>query len=100
MLRHPVEIQRKVAAGDGFTWETWKRVMAEVRNLSAREFMSFDQTLGHVEATIRIWFIDGVDPTMRIRHGEVIYSILGVLPDNMSGRQYIVLPVSRGTNEG
>jgi head-tail adaptor len=99
-LRHVIDIQQKVAAGDGFTWSLYKRVRASIKPLSAREFIGQDQTLGGAESVVRIWYIDGIDPTMRIKHGTVIYNILGVLPDDRSGREWITMPVSRGSNEG
>jgi len=99
-LRHPIEIEQKVEAGDGFTWTRFRRVMASIKPLSAREFIGQDQTLGGAESVVKIWYIDGIDPTMRIRRGSIIYNILGVLPDDRSGREWITMPVSRGTNEG
>lgn len=37
---------------------------------------------------------------MRITHRGKVYNIAGVLPDNMSGLEYITLPVSEGVNDG
>jgi hypothetical protein len=37
---------------------------------------------------------------MRLRHGADVYSIVGALPDPESGREYVTLAVTRGTNLG
>jgi hypothetical protein len=33
-------------------------------------------------------------------HAGKVYNIAGVLPDNVSGQEYITLPVSEGVNAG
>lgn len=37
---------------------------------------------------------------MHVHHGNRIYNIEGVLPDNCSGRKYLTLPYSEGVNDG
>lgn len=100
--RHRIDIERKVANGDGYTWQPVVRNLpAEIKPLSAREFVGAgSQVLGQASARIEIRYRPGLDPTMRVRHGAVIYNILGVLEDDESGTEWITLPVSRGTNAG
>lgn len=87
-------------ASDGYTWNEFATVWASIEPLSAREFLNNNQVVAPAEARVTIRWMDGIDPTMRIRYGDRIYNIMGVLEDNKTGRDWITLPVSRGTNEG
>lgn len=101
-LRHAIEIQKRVPKpGGGHSWQKFATAMAAIDPLSAREFMNnSDQVLGRAEARVKIWWLNGIDATMRIVHGAIIYNILGVLEDNQGGRRWITMPVARGTNDG
>jgi len=105
-LRHYIDIESRAETKDatGYPVVTWTAfasgVRASIEPLSAKEFVAQDATLGQVVARIVIRYIAGVLPTMRIKHGSDIYNIQGVLPDRVSGRQYLTMPVSRGTNQG
>jgi SPP1 family predicted phage head-tail adaptor len=99
-LRHPVDIQRRMTSGDGYVWGIWKHVMASIEPLSAREFLNVSQNVNPVQAKMKMWWLAGIDPTMRVVHGDVIYNIEAVLEDNQSGRHWMTLMVSRGTNVG
>lgn len=105
-LRHRIDIDEKIETQDGngdpvVTWKPFaRRVPAAIEPLSAKEFLSLNQPVAQGSARIVIRWMAGVLPTMRARHGETIYNILGVLSDRESGRDYLTLPVSRGTNEG
>lgn len=105
-LHHRVDIDQRTLVEDpmGGSTVTWApfatAVPAEVAPLSAREFLSANQTHGEVTARITIRWMPGLEPTMRIRHGDTIYNIAGVLPDAKSGREHITIPVTTGTNEG
>ena len=37
---------------------------------------------------------------MRILHRGQVYNIAGLLPDRVSGLEYITIPVSAGVNDG
>lgn len=100
-FRHKVIIERRVAQGDGFTWEAYRTAWADKQPRSAREFMNAgDQVLGKAEGFFVIPFVDGIDPTMRVNCAGAIYNIEGVLEDRGSGRHWLTLPYSRGANEG
>jgi SPP1 family predicted phage head-tail adaptor len=105
-LRHRIDIDERTLVedpmgGSSLTWAPFATaVPAEVAPLSAREFLSANQTHGEVTARITIRWMDGLDATMRIRHGDTVYNIAGVLPDAKSGREHITLPVTAGVNEG
>lgn len=106
-LRHRVTIQRQTSVQDPSTgamatsWaDVWTRVPAGVEPLSAREFIQSQAGQSEVTARITIRYREGLDATMRITHRGKVYNIEGVLPDNMSGLEYITLPVSEGVNDG
>jgi len=105
-LRHRIDIDQRVATqdaqgGESFTWSPWaSKVPAEIAPLSAREFLAANQVHGEAVARITIRWREGLDPTMRIRHGSDVYNIGGGLPDQGSGRRHITIVVSRGVNAG
>lgn len=105
-LRHRIDIDKRELVqdpmgGETLTWVPFATgIPAEVAPLSAREFLSANQVHGEVTARITIRWMDGLDATMRVRHGSMVYNIAGVLPDAKSGRDHITLPVSAGANEG
>lgn len=98
-LRHRVTLQSLVPMQDPVTgvvthtWSTLATVWASVQPLSAREFLQASAVSSQVVARVRIRYFPGVMPSMRILHGERTYNIEGVLPDAVSGTEYLTLPV-------
>lgn len=84
-------------------WVPVATVWASVEPLSAREFIQSGQAQSSVSAKIIIR-ARSIKASMRLihetRYGDQVYNIAGVLPDNVSGVEYITLPVSAGVNEG
>lgn len=114
-FRHRVDIEYPIESQDGTgqpvkSWLPFALgVPAEIAAVSAREFIAGGSEQAKIVARIRIRFRPGIDATMRCKHkvaedssGPVydIYNIEGALPDPDSGRCFILLPVSKGTNEG
>lgn len=105
-FRHRVTIEDRVSVQDGTgdqvpNWVPWaSNVPAAIYPASAKEFTTQGVALSQVTGKIVIRWREGVKATMRIRHGDDIYNILGVLSDDKSGRSHITMPVSRGTNVG
>lgn len=106
-LRHRIDIQRPVRTQNSETGETvttwesvWCGVPAEIAPSSAREFIASQSLQSDITARITIRWRDGVTADMRVKRGDTIYNIAGVLPDPHSGREWITLPVSTGVNEG
>ena len=100
-LRHRVTIEQQVTTRDpntGASLKSWlafaENIAAEVAPLSAREFLAAQATQSQVSARITIRYRPGLLATMRIVHRGQVYNIAGVLPDNVSGLEYITLPVS------
>lgn len=67
---------------------------ANIRHQTSKEFMAADIERAKSKISIRIRYRPGIKPSMRILHGDSVYNIEGVLPDNESGREYLVLPCS------
>lgn len=83
------------------TWEDFKTsIPASIEPLSAREFIQAAAVQSRVTARVVIRYVSGILPSMRILNGSEIYNIEGVLPDKVTGREYLTLPVSAGVNEG
>lgn len=109
-LRHRVQFQHQVQGQDPDTgavvlvWQDWpapgKRLFASIEPLSARDFIAAQAIQSEVTARIVIRHRPGVVPTMRALYRDKIYSIHGVLPDPVSGLEYLTLPVSEGVKDG
>lgn len=106
-LRHRITIQEKINTQDPLTgaivetWaDKWVNISAEVKPLSAKEFIAANSVHSQVTARIVIRFLEGIDASMRIIFREKIYNIAGLLPDNVSGLEYITIPVSEVVNKG
>lgn len=104
-LRHRVLIQQQatIRDDDGVSQTTWgdvAEVWASVEPLSAREFIQSGQTQAAITARITIRYRADLQASMRILHRGQVYNIAGLLPDKVSGLEYITIPVSAGVNEG
>jgi len=101
-----VRIEHKVTTqdsnGDIVTgWQTFAdKVPAAIEPLSARDLIAAQAVQSEVVARITMRYRPGLLASMRIVHGSTIYNIAGVLPDPVSGVEYITVPVSAGVNEG
>ena len=73
-------------------------VWAHIQPLSAREFLQASAVNSEVVARVQIRYLAGVMPSMRLVHGTHVYNIKGVLPDPVSGLEYLTLPVSEVVN--
>lgn len=87
-LRHKIEIQSETGVKDPDSgeiipgWTTFARVWAEVADLSGREFWDSQQVQSEVSTRVRIRYLDGVKPTMRVIHGSRTLQIEAVIdPD-------------------
>lgn len=108
-LRHRIAIQYRAEEQDSdtgdilYTWVTvagMSSVPAEVVPLSAREFVASAAPQSRIVARIRIRYMAGITAKMRAIYNGLPYNIEGVLADPYSGRQYLTLPVSEGTDAG
>lgn len=110
-LRHRLQLQRRALDSNGDPlldtngeqveeWETFATVWGSIYPLSAREFVQSQEVQSEVVARITIRYRADVNSTVRIVYRGKIYNIAGVLPDPDSGREYLTLPVTEGTNNG
>lgn len=86
--RHLVEIQQKTVIRDPDTgeliedWAPYAKVWAAVEDLSGREFWAAQQVQSEVSTRVRIRYLPGVNPTMRVVHAGRHLEITAVLdPD-------------------
>lgn len=75
------------------SWEDVRSAWAEVVPVSAREFVSAAAVQSKVVARITVRRQE-VFPDWKIRFRGQYYNIEGVLPDPVSGLEYLTLPVS------
>lgn len=109
-LRHRIQLQQLVDGQDPESgaaikaWQDWpapgKKLWASIEPLSARDFIAAQAGQSEITARIVIRQREGVLPTMRALHRGRVYAIQGVLPDPVSGREYLTLPVSEGVKDG
>ena len=111
-LRHRVVPQKFVTGQDPLTGEVIKdwvnlvtstsdgAIWAEVYPLSVREFISAQASQNEVTTRITIRRRNDITGQCRILYRGKIFNIEGVLPDPVSGRDYLTLPCSEGVNDG
>lgn len=105
-LRHRVRIEKPTYKQDQVTGEMvrdWDlvadKVPAAIEPLSAREFISAQAMQSQVTTRI-VMRKRVIDATMRIVHRGQVYNVHGVLPDAVSGLEYVTCPCSAGVNSG
>lgn len=105
-LRHRIALESPSYVQDPNTgeqvlgWVSEGSAWAEIAPLSAREFIAAQANQSQVTARITIRYRSDILPTWRALHRNHIYNIHGVLADQVSGLEYLTLPVSTGTNNG
>lgn len=99
-IQGPVMVQNSETGAVNKTWLDVATVWAEVSPLSAREFIAAQASQGEITTRITIRFRTGITRKHRILFRGGIYNIEGVLPDPVSGREYLTLPCSEGLNDG
>ena len=107
-LRHRCTIERPSQEQDPESgemipgWEVVATAWMAIEPLSVRGFIAANATQSEVTGQLVMRYRPGlqVDSTMRVRKGNAVYNIEGVLPDKDSGREYLTLPYSAGVNDG
>jgi SPP1 family predicted phage head-tail adaptor len=99
-MNHRITLQSIVTTKDsnGDTLEEWVdqgSVWAEVVPLSAKEFINSSSFNSKIVARITIRKRE-VEANWRILFRGKYYNVEGVLPDPVSGLEYLTLPVSYG----
>jgi len=93
-LQRPVRSRNGSTGAISTTWEDVIDVWADVRYTSGLEMARANTILAPARASMRIRK-RAVDPAWRVKQGEVIFSILAVLPDER-GNEYTDLTVEQG----
>lgn len=83
-LRRRVTIQQPVESEDQFrtpavSWEPYATVWAAVEPLSGREFIEAQNTKSELSVRIRMRYLAGVTPGMRVLYGARIFDIKVVI---------------------
>lgn len=94
LLRHRVTIQNLTTAQDSFgdiveTWSDFATVWAQVEDLSGREFFAAAQVNSEIKTRVRIRYMEGIKPTMRILHGTRTLEIISP-PIDPDGKRRIL----------
>lgn len=100
-LNHRVRLESLQTSQDvsGDTVETWTHegdVWANVSPVSGKEFIASAATQSKIVARITVRYRADIQATWRILFRGRYYNIEGVLPDVVSGLEYLTLPVSCG----
>ena len=102
-LRHRITIQRKTEARDSYgdavpTWSDVAEVWAEILSVTGREEYLSEQHRETGQWRIRIRKRDGMNGTMRVLHGDEVYDVLAVLPDQWKTREQILVCKTGASN--
>lgn len=101
-LRDRVKLERQNIGQDPntgeeiVTWVTIATVWADMNYQSVREFVAANAEQSEVRGYAMIRYRSDVDATWRIYYRGKYYGILGVMPDNESGREHLSLALSEG----
>lgn len=105
-LPHVIELQQPDRVQDPITgeittrWVTYRAaVAAKVTPLSGRELIAAQAEYAQMVARIQINYDANVTPAMRALFRGKIYVLHGALPDNVTGLQWLTLPVSEGVSD-
>lgn len=97
-LRHVVTFEEPTLTQNPTTGEivtTWTPAVttrAAFEPLSARELMQAQAVKSEVTARLVVRFRDDLTPNMRVRLGEHIFNITGLIPDPITGREWLTIP--------
>jgi SPP1 family predicted phage head-tail adaptor len=86
-LRHKVTIQQSLPDRDSYgtevpRWSDFATVWAEVKDISGREYTAMQQAISNIAVRVRIRYLGGVVPTMRVIYGSRTLDIVSVIdPD-------------------
>ena len=101
-LRDRAQLQKPVISQDPGTgemvtvWLTIATIWADMNYQSVREFVAASAEQSEVRGYAMIRYRSDVDATWRVVYRGKYYRILGVMPDNESGREHLTLALSEG----
>lgn len=95
-LNRKIAIQKRGGGADEWgtplpdVWVDVCKPWASIRHLSGTETIKADAATSTVRASIRIRYRSGIDASMRVLHGETVYAIKAVMPEE-ARREYVDL---------
>jgi len=103
-LRHLLKIERPIRTkgsmgGTIKTWKLYKTVRGEIDFSASKQVLAAQQLNSEVIGVIRIRFIKGVTPDMRIKHGDDFYNIDRPINIRGKGRE-LKISFTSGVNDG
>lgn len=98
ILQNPVETQDQTTGAVIVSWQDIATLWSRIQPLSAREFIAAQAEASKVTTRITIRYRADISAKMRFYHAakNQYYNIEGVLADEDSGLEYIILPCSEG----
>jgi len=73
------------------TYKDWKTVWGAILPNSGRMYFEAKQANSEVEGTIIVRYITGVLPTMRIKYGTRVFSIISIIQPKENRRELNIL---------
>lgn len=104
-LRDRVQLQRESITQNPTTgemeksWLTVATVWADMNYQSVRDFVAASAQQSEVRGHAAIRYRSDVDAGWRLAYRGKFYRILGVMPDNDSGREHLTLALSEGVRQ-
>ena len=91
-LRHKVVIQKNTPTRDSYgaeveAWADYATVWASIEPARGREFWESQQVNAEVTGKIRIRYLEGITPKMRVKHGSRIFEIISVINPEERNRE-------------
>ena len=101
-MRDRVQLQKDTTTQNATTgemvsaWATSATVWADMNYQSVREFVAASAEQSEVRGYAQIRYRSDVDATWRVVYRGKYFRILGVMPDNESGREHLTLALAEG----
>jgi SPP1 family predicted phage head-tail adaptor len=91
-LRHRITIEQVIETQDADgsmieTWTTFAMAQASIEPISGREYFAAQSTQADVTHRIRLRYLSGVTPKMRVNYNSRIFDILSVININERNRE-------------
>lgn len=96
LIQYPLTTQNPETGAMDIVWTDLGSVWASVEPASVREFIAAGAEQSELSGKIIMRRRDDVNATMRVVYRGLVYQILGVLTDPVSGLEYMTLPVGEG----
>lgn len=94
--------QKEIPTGYGAfntQWVDFKTIRASVEPLQGREFFSAAQQHSETQLRVRIHYIAGVLPSMRVKYGNRLFEIVAVI-DSKEAHRELQLMCKEGVTDG